>query len=565
MNNLAKITLSFLLLLSTICIAQPESVALESFIEGIAEEYFNENLSSALEKFLMAELFNPKEAAIKIQIAEILFLAGEYERALKKINEALLLSPKDFDALLLKAKILTELGECEQAAKIIKSLPTAIPEDYLGIAQCLLDKKLYKLAENVLTAGLERFPESENLKLKLANIYLHEKKVEQAKNILVAHIKSKPKSKELRYILSQIYIYSNFHDSAFIVFKDYLVNFPFYQDSIKSFAQELLFSPLSINYKDSVIVYIAKYMQEYMVRLTFDYRYWLLYHGFSQHATEMLRAISQKTADSSKANLLMGIYYEDIWCDDSALIKYMQVMNTKPLFEACINSAFIYLNYGFIDSAVYILKEGTKIFHGSKSFWYWGGMVLLSAKEYELASHFLAEACRLSPTKTKFVYSGPAGVSVDLNFDSRFGLADSRERAGARPEAISILTELIREYNNNPKLLNYLGYIMADDSFKLDSAIDMIKKALSYESKNPAYIDSYGWALYRLGKYEESLSWLKKAYILMPNDPVILEHVGDVFSSTGMADSAMYYWKKALDRDPGNKTVLMKIIKAMER
>jgi len=51
----------------------------------------------------------------------------------------------------------------------------------------------------------------------------------------------------------------------------------------------------------------------------------------------------------------------------------------------------------------------------------------------------------------------------------------------------------------------------------------------------------------------------------MPNDPVILEHVGDVFLSTGMADSAMYYWKKALDRDPGNKIVLMKIIKAMER
>ena len=54
----------------------------------------------------------------------------------------------------------------------------------------------------------------------------------------------------------------------------------------------------------------------------------------------------------------------------------------------------------------------------------------------------------------------------------------------------------------NAMTLNYLGYMLADRGIKLDEALGLIKKAVELDPANGAYLDSLGWAYFKLGKYE---------------------------------------------------------------
>jgi tetratricopeptide (TPR) repeat protein len=102
--------------------------------------------------------------------------------------------------------------------------------------------------------------------------------------------------------------------------------------------------------------------------------------------------------------------------------------------------------------------------------------------------------------------------------------------------------------------LNYLGYMMADRGEKLDEAFGMIKKAVDLEPANGAYLDSLGWAYFRLGKYdlaEDNL--IKASQHQMGSDPTVQEHLGDLYQKTGRLKLAATHWERAIDE--WNKTV----------
>jgi tetratricopeptide (TPR) repeat protein len=50
--------------------------------------------------------------------------------------------------------------------------------------------------------------------------------------------------------------------------------------------------------------------------------------------------------------------------------------------------------------------------------------------------------------------------------------------------------------------LNYLGYMFADQNMKLEESVELLKRAVALEPNNGAYLDSLGWAYYRLEKLE---------------------------------------------------------------
>ena len=74
----------------------------------------------------------------------------------------------------------------------------------------------------------------------------------------------------------------------------------------------------------------------------------------------------------------------------------------------------------------------------------------------------------------------------------------------------------------------------------------MLKKANNLKSNDPYIIDSLGWALYKLKKYKESKNYLQMAVQLMPADPIVSDHYGDVLWMNGKKIEARYYWNHVL-------------------
>ncbi len=132
-------------------------------------------------------------------------------------------------------------------------------------------------------------------------------------------------------------------------------------------------------------------------------------------------------------------------------------------------------------------------------------------------------------------------------------LAWERRDDIARAEA-DLRKVLVTDPENVPAL-NALGYTLADRTKRYQEALELIDRARVAEPDNPAIVDSYGWVLYRLGRNEEALVQLRRAWTLS-RDPEIAAHVGEVLWVLGKHDEARHFFEEAAKLDPENRALL---------
>ena len=99
-------------------------------------------------------------------------------------------------------------------------------------------------------------------------------------------------------------------------------------------------------------------------------------------------------------------------------------------------------------------------------------------------------------------------------------------------------------------VLNYLGYSMVDKKINLPEAMAMIKKAVALKPNDGYIVDSLGWAYFQLGDYELALVNCERAVELLAADPIIGEHLGDVYWRIGRRLEAKFQWQHAKDNKP---------------
>ncbi len=108
---------------------------------------------------------------------------------------------------------------------------------------------------------------------------------------------------------------------------------------------------------------------------------------------------------------------------------------------------------------------------------------------------------------------------------------------------------------------NYLGYMLAERGQKLDEAIAMLKKVVTFDPQNGAYLDSLAWAYYKQGQYALAEDYERKAALRMSNDPTVLDHLGEINAKTGKLSLAIDEWQRSLaqyatslppEADPGD-------------
>ncbi len=107
---------------------------------------------------------------------------------------------------------------------------------------------------------------------------------------------------------------------------------------------------------------------------------------------------------------------------------------------------------------------------------------------------------------------------------------------------------------NNANALNALGFTLANQPNRVNEAMPFLEKALALNPDNPAFMDSMGWLLYKLGRNQEAIAMLEKAYKLS-GDPEIAAHLGEVLWANGNREAAKSIWKKGLASANDNKLI----------
>jgi tetratricopeptide (TPR) repeat protein len=129
-----------------------------------------------------------------------------------------------------------------------------------------------------------------------------------------------------------------------------------------------------------------------------------------------------------------------------------------------------------------------------------------------------------------------------------------RERVGRVDEALVDFAALVEANPDNPVYINAYGYTMADRTERYDEALVLIERALSLNPEDIATIDSLGWVLFKLGKLDEAIVHLRRAYGEQP-DGEIAAHLGEALWVAGKREEARAILRKAFDADPDNRVV----------
>lgn len=170
-----------------------------------------------------------------------------------------------------------------------------------------------------------------------------------------------------------------------------------------------------------------------------------------------------------------------------------------------------------------------------------GGVVLAELlranMQYDEALELMTEALRRQPQSWRV----------------RFARATVLEQMNRWPEAEADLKAALLQAPDEPELLNYLGYSWIDRGVHLDQAIAMVERAVAAEPDSAAMIDSVGWGYYRKGDYKTAQIHLEKAVEMMPGNPEVNDHLGDLYWRMGRRLEAEFQWRRVLTLEPDDK------------
>jgi tetratricopeptide (TPR) repeat protein len=146
-----------------------------------------------------------------------------------------------------------------------------------------------------------------------------------------------------------------------------------------------------------------------------------------------------------------------------------------------------------------------------------------------------------------------------IKSDLLYRRGGSYERLGSYKKSDDDLLYSLKINPDDAYVLNYLAYSWLERDYKIDEAFQMLEKAYASRNEDPYIIDSIGWAYYLINNYVEAEKYLKRAVELMPNDPIVNDHYGDILWKLNRKIQARYFWNNVLSFEETDKDIKEKI------
>ena len=251
-------------------------------------------------------------------------------------------------------------------------------------------------------------------------------------------------------------------------------------------------------------------------------------------------------------------------------LRLSSYLNPKFVFNLSLVAENLYLNENYKKSKI-VLKN----FDKDQDFYYWyrskkeAQIISKTRNKKEALNYIVSKFRKIKDPNNKFIFdianfyknSKEYSQAIkyysliinSLNDDSKIK-SDLLYRRGASYERLDNYSnadkDLLQSLEINPDdayVLNYLAYSWLERDYKIDEAIEMLEKAHAAESDDPYIIDSIGWAYYLVNDFTKAEKFLKKAVELMPEDPTVNDHYGDILWTLGRKIQARYFWYTVLE------------------
>jgi tetratricopeptide (TPR) repeat protein len=266
-------------------------------------------------------------------------------------------------------------------------------------------------------------------------------------------------------------------------------------------------------------------------------------------------------------------------------------LNPKFGFNLSLLAENLYLNEEFSN-----VKKILSKFSKKDEFYYWfrvkkEAQIIVQEKDYKNAIEFIKikfnqinnpnpkmifDVANFYKNSKNFEIAIKYYSQILLNLDEKSELrpdllyrrGGSYERLGNYKKADEDFLKSLQINPDDAYVLNYLAYSWLERDYKIDEAIEMLKRAHELKSKDPYIIDSIGWAYYLIDNFIEAEKFLKKAVELMPYDPIVNDHYGDILWKLNRKIQARYFWNNVLNfedtEDKMRKKIKIKVIEGLK-
>jgi tetratricopeptide (TPR) repeat protein len=265
-----------------------------------------------------------------------------------------------------------------------------------------------------------------------------------------------------------------------------------------------------------------------------------------EEALSLCRFIVRAHPENARAHALFGDMYFRADMPDSALKEYRRTLELDDSrYEVWGQMMLLYATTGRNDSLLVLSGRAIGRFPDEAGAWYFHGMALFFTGHMRECTVSLRQALKLKVQ----------GKALKGRIYAILG--DAYQNLGAYASSDSCLEAALSLNPDDALTLNNYSYYLAERDEHLDRALSMIKRAVALKPDNVSYQDTYGWVLYRMGKYQAAKVWMEKvlSHPEAGNHPGYLEHYGDVLYRNHQVDEAVKYWRMA--RDKGGDSALL--------
>lgn len=512
------------------------------FMRGNLAE-IQQDYEVAIREYQAALTADSSSNLIKTKVASLYFSMGDVNNALLYADQVPVEDVKDAQTLAHLAGIYTGAGKPDKALRLYSYATVADPgksELYFAKGLLLINLKRYPEAEEAFRQGLKIAPDAPMGHYYLGRLALEARRSDQATAEFERAIDLNPSFEQAYLALGALYESQQETDKAVAVYRRYLRgNYP----HSREMRQQLIRVFLQGRAYQEALHELEELIAQDPSDLDAQLRISLVYGEMKEYpkAIEKLKYILHERPGELRVRDYLAMVYEENKQVDQAALSYEENLRIDPTYYDS------HLHYGFLlyrqrrwEDAAPHLVEAVRLNPKQPDGHLLLGLTHLQAEQFELASQAFEQGVRFHPA----------------NADLHFNLGTVYDKMNRFEDVVREMEKTLQLDPKHADALNYLGYSYAERGIKIEEAVSLTQRAVALKPNNGYYVDSLGWAFFKRGEVAEALIEIKKAAALVGDDPVIYEHLGEIYLKQGLSTEAREAWLRSLELDPNNTKLM---------
>ncbi len=441
--------------------------------------------------------------SLHLSLDENLLAADYYRRALE-------LDPSREDVYLHLATTLARSGSAADAQEVLSILVERWPGSFMGhYYRARLYREMGELdaSEDSLLRVLELEPSFESGYQELGEIYLARQKGTEAVELFRKALKLLPASSVLRHLLARSLIAQGEYGGA----------------------SEQLQLLLKADPED------AEALRK-LGLLHFELKDW-------PKAVEVFEALHKLRPEQDQGAYYLGSALEEQGQSEEAIRAFSKVPVASELYQdSRLHMAYLFHRIGQTEAGVAVLQDAARRQDPSLELYRYLAALYEEQGVLEAAASTLREALQAFADEPDMAY--------------RLGVV--LERLEDRDASVDALKLALQIDPHHLDALNHLAYVYAEQGEFLDQALVMAQKAMDMDESGHI-VDTLGWVNFKLNRLEKARELLERAVALLPEDPVVNDHLADVYRALGLKSQAMELYLRVLELDGAAEKVREKL------